>query len=124
MSTFDTAQLAPAAAASNPRLRQKLARVTVATGGDTEATVELAAHFDKPSAGYRAYLVRTVRKTNPATGAVSLVNDRRRGATCVVLNTVRAEWAEERLDALYAQAFESMVARLAAGDEKVAAILG
>lgn len=123
MNTIDIRQLAPAAAATRLPIRQVSGSVVASVEGDTETTVSLTAYFDKAAGAYRAFLMRMATRKNPKTGAVSIVNAAGGGAPRLVLFSIPGEWSQERLEALYAQAFESASARAAAGDERVGALL-
>jgi hypothetical protein len=123
MNTIDIAQLAPASAKASPPIRQIAGSAVAAAEGDTETTVSLTAYYDKGAKAYRAFLMRMATRTNPATGATSIVNAIGGGAPRVVLFSFPGDWSKERLEALYAQAFESVEARVAAGDELVVALL-
>jgi hypothetical protein len=124
MNTIDIDQLAPAAATARPSIRQIAGNAVVSVEGDTETSVSLIAYHDKAAAAYRALLMRMTVRTDPATGLPSPVTSV--GGTAaprVVLFSVPGEWSMERLEALYAQAFEAVEARMAGGDERVAALL-
>jgi hypothetical protein len=123
MQTISIKQLAPAAAAARPSIRQIAGNAVVSVEGDTETSVSLTAYYDKAAGAYRAVLMRMATRTNPATGATSIVNAVGGTVPRVVLFSFPGEWSMERLEALYAQAFEAVEARVAAGDERVAALL-
>lgn len=123
MLTIDTAQLAPAAAAvtSNDPMR-KLAHVTL-TNGDMEATVEMSVSYDLNTGFYHGQAARTTKKLDPAAGRMILVMDGPHAPVRARLLSTLDMWSRKSLDAMYAKAFETLTARLAAGDEKVTAIL-
>jgi hypothetical protein len=123
MNTIDINLLAPAQAKASPLIRQVACSVVAAAEGDTETSVSLTVYYDKAAAAYRAFLMRMAARTNPATGAVSIVNAVGGGAPRLVLFSFPGEWSPERLEGLYVQAFETVKVRAAAGDERVGALL-
>lgn len=123
MKTIDLSLLSPSVATTQPKVRQVSASAVASTVGDTETTVSLFTYFEKGAGAYRGVLSRMATRKNPATGGVSLVNAQGGGAPRLVLFSIPGVWSQERLEALYVQAFESMSSRAAAGDERVGALL-
>lgn len=123
MKTIDLSLLAPSVAATRPLARQVSASTVASIVGDTETTVSLFVYFEKGAGAYRGVLSRLATRKRPTTGGVSLVNAEGSGAPRLVLFSFPGEWSLERLEALYGQAFETMSARAAAGDERVGALL-
>jgi len=123
MKTIDLNQLAPSAATTQPNARQVSATTVASVVGDTDTTASLFVYFEKDAGAYRGVLSRLAVRKIPATGRVFLANAEGGSAPNLVLFSIPGEWSVERLEALYGQAFETVSARVRAGDERVGALL-
>lgn len=120
MQTIDTTRLAPAAA-TTLALPRKRARVDLPTVNGREVIIGLSVSYEESTRAYHGFLTRTVHEIDG--DQTTLITAGQHGTQRATLLAVTGEHSQAQLDALYAQAYQAVTDRLAAGDEKVTAIL-
>jgi len=133
MKTIDITKLAPANA-TTLALPRKRAHVTLPTVNGREVSIWLTVSYEESTRAYHGFLTRTVHQIDGDqailltagkhdTQRASIGPQGRFGTQRTSLLATTTEPSQEKLDALYEQAYRNLTNLVAAGDEKVTDIL-
>lgn len=119
--TIDISQLGPEHATLNPRVRTLSATLTLPAEDGQQVTARLTVFHDRSERLRRTYKAVLTRQVHQVTqdGQLPVAVHVRGGDLLDLFSEDGMEWDEDRLNALYAKAFEKVSTAVAAHDGRV-----